>query len=243
MDYDGDTIDIRPWPVADLGGRLVCLASLGQRGAIEASDTESFEAETDRFDLHAWAVLELGPWLAADESRILAIPAGRLDDDDLATCVDALAAAAAIAWAVRVLPGPSLGVPGSPKDAEKILDWCPRPWASVRRGLSSLRPRSDEELATERERWDVLVWRLSLFDGEETVTDRDALREVVSEAHATGLLRTDESDFLTDAGLPLGKLGEDDRADLEHLAEIRLRTLNWVCGFGEDWQSAPLVVD
>lgn len=241
---DDDYIDIRPWPVADLAGRLISLATLGTRGTVEATVAEDqFAAETDRFDLHAWGVLELGPWLSGEESRVLAIPAGQLDDDDLAACVDALTAAVAIGWALRVVPDERIGIPGTPDATARVLEWCPRPWAAVRRSFANLRVRSDDDLARERERWDVVSWRLSLFGEDDMGSDRAALSEAVAEAAATGLLANDGVDFLTDAGVPLSALGEDDRSDLANLAEIRLRTLNWVCGLGEDWQTTPLVVE
>jgi hypothetical protein len=52
-----------------------------------------------------------------------------------------------------------------------------------------------------------------------------------------------EGDFATDAGIPYSRLDPDHRADIAWLAELRLRTLNWVCGYGSSWESAPLYIE
>ncbi len=110
--------------------------------------------------------------------------------------------------------------------------------------VKSVRVRSDEELAREREKWDIAVWRLSLFqDSDGAEGDRAALTEAIDEVAAMGLLRTDGRDFLTDEGVSFATLSEDELAEMAHVAEVRLRALNWVCGFGEDWESAPLYLD
>lgn len=245
QDFDNEYIDIQTWPVQVMVGRLVSLATVGRRGAIEADQaTDVFDAETDRFDLQSWAALELQPWLSVEEARILRTPVGELTEDDLASSADALTASAAIAWALRVLPEDALTIPPNSADGQRLLEWSPRPWTRVRGVVKSVRVRSDEELANEREKWDIVVWRISLFqDADDATNDRTALAEAISEASAAKLLRTDGIDFLTDAGLSFAKMSDDDLAELEHVAGIRLRSLNWVCGFGEDWESAPLFLD
>lgn len=244
-DDDESFIDIQPWPVQELVGRLICLTTLGRRGAIEAEGSgDLFEAETDRFELQSWAALELGPWLSTTEARILHIPVSELSDDDLAACSDALSASCAIAWAVRVLPDTSLRIASDNADEQRVLEWSPGPWRKVREIARRVRPRSDQDLANEREKWDIVVWRLSLFqDANDEAADRAALAEVISEVSDLGILRTDGTDLLTDAGLPFSALTEDELTELEHHAALRLRTLNWVCGLGQDWDSAPLIVD
>lgn len=242
---EDDFIDIRPWPVQVLVGRLVSLVTLGRRGILEAQETDDlFEAETDRFDLESWAALELQTALAPDEARILRIPVSSLNDDDLAACADALLAAAAIGWALRVIPTRTLTIPVDPDDEQRILEWSPKPWTRVRPIARSVRLRGDEELAHEREKWDIITWRLSLFqDPADMQNDCAALKETIAEASAIGMLRSDGTDFLTDAGVSLTEMSDDELSEIDHLARIRLRTLNWVCGFGEDWDSAPLVLD
>lgn len=244
-DSGDEYIDIRPWPVQVLVGRLVSLVTLGRRGILEAQETDDlFEAETDRFDLQSWAALELQTSLSSEEARILRVPVSELTDNDLAACTDALSAAVAIAWAVRVLPATTLTIPADIGDQERVLEWTPAPWTRVRPIARSVRVRGDDELATEREKWDIVTWRLSLFqDPVDFRPDRAALTDTIAEASAIGLLRSDGTDFLTDAGMSFARLSHDELSDIEHLVQIRLRTLNWVCGFGEDWDSAPILLD
>lgn len=245
QDGEDDFIDIRPWPVQVIIGRLISLVTLGRRGILEAQETDDlFEAETDRFDLESWAALELQTALASEEARILRDPVSSLNDDDLATCADALLAAAAIGWTLRVISSRTLTIPVDPGDEQRILEWSPEPWTKVRPIARSVRLRSDEELAHEREKWDIITWRLSLFqDPADMQTDRAALKETLAEASAADLLRTDGNDFLTDVGVSFAQMTDDELSEMDHLARIRLRTLNWVCGFGEGWESAPLFLD
>jgi len=244
-DGDESFIDIQPWPVQELVGRLVCLTTVGRRGAIEAeAPGDPFEAETDRFDLQSWAALELGPWLSTTEAQILRTPVSQLSDDDLAACSDALSSSCAIAWAVRVLPDSTLRIALDNADELRVLEWSPAPWRKVREIARHVRPRSDQELANERERWDIVVWRLSLFQDPTTDSDdRAALAEVITEISDVGLPWTDDTDLLIDAGLPFSAMTEEELTEMEHHAALRLRTLNWVCGFGQDWESAPLILD
>lgn len=242
---DEEYIDIQPWPVQVLVGRLVSLVTLGRRGILEVEQGDDlFEAETDRFDLQSWAALELQPWLSAEEARILRTPVTELTEDDLDTCFDALSASAAIAWAVRVVPADTLSMLTSRDEEQRVLEWSPKPWTKVRGATRAARVRSDDELANEREKWDIVLWRLSLFqDQDDAQRDRAALAEATVEASSAGLLQTDGADFLTDAGVPFAQMTDEELSELEHLAEVRLRALNWVCGFGEDWESAPLYLD
>lgn len=245
MDVEDEYVDIQPWPVQVLVGRLVSLVTLGRRGMLEAEEADDlFEAETDRFELHSWAALELQTALSTEEARILSVPVSELTDEDLAACSDALTAAAAIAWALRVVPTDTLSIPADTIDGERVLDWGPKPWTKVRPMARAVRVRGDDELAHEREKWDVVTWRLSLFqDPDSTQTDRAALNQTMAEASTAGLLENDGTDLLTGTGVSFAQMTEGQLSGIEHLATIRLRALNWVCGFGDDWDSAPLLVD
>lgn len=244
-DIEDEYIDIRPWPIPVLIGRLASLVTVGRRGILEAQEMpDLFEAETDRFELQSWAALELQSALTANEARILAFPMSGLRDDDLAECADALLAATAIAWSLRVVSSPTLTLPAGAQDERRVLEWTPAPWTNVRSITRSARIRSDEELAREREKWEVVVWRATLFqDDADRNTDQAALAEAITEVSAFGLLPNDGTDLKTDAGASFAMLSDEEMSEVEHVAGIRLRTLNWVCGFGEDWETAPLLLD
>lgn len=236
---DDDTIDIQPWPVIELIGRGVTLATVARRGILEVDESrDEFDLETDRFDLSTWARTELQNWLTDEELRILNTSMGELSDDDLSACDDALVSATAIAWAVRAVDTPRLPLPEDEAINEQTLGWAPQPWNKVRSQQSRARIRSDDELAAERERWELWYWRAT--DG---VDDPEAVREVVDEVRDSGLIPIAGDDFADDAGTPFARLSEEDRDDVGWLSELRLKALNWVCGFGESWESAPLYLD
>lgn len=234
-----DTIDIQPWPVIELIGRGVTLATVARRGILEVDDErDAFDLETDRFDLSTWSRTELQNWITDEEIRILNASIGDLTDEDLASCDDALVSASAIAWALRAVDTTHLPLPDVDDVGELTLRWAPEPWDKVRSLQSRARLRSDDELAAERERWELWYWRAT--DG---VEEPDAVREVVEEVQDSGLIAIIDGDFAHDEGTPFARLSEDDRDDVVWLAELRLRALNWVCGFGETWESAPLYLD
>lgn len=234
-----DSIDIQPWPVIELIGRAVTLASVARRGMLEVdTDRDAFDVETDRFDLSTWARTELQNWITDGELRLLNASVGELSDDDLAICDDALVGATAVAWAIRAVGAERLPLPHRDDVNERALAWAPQPWEKVRSVQSRARLRSDEDLAAERERWELWYWRATEGDD-----DADALAEVVAELRDTGLIPIVDDDFADDSGAPFAHMSAEERDDVLWLAELRLRALNWACGLGETWESAPLYPD
>lgn len=236
---DDDSIDIHPWPVVELVGRAVVLATVARRGMIDLDeDRDLFEAEADQFDLSAWARTELQNWVNARDAALLTKPAGEMNADELAECEDALIGASTIAWALRAVAIPELPVPQDESVEKATLDWAPEPWEKVRPLQQQARLRSDEDLARERERWELWYWRA--VDAEE---HPDALADVVADVGAARLIPIVDGDFAANDGTPFSRLSASMREDIAWLAERRLRTLNWVCGFGTDWDAAPLYLD
>jgi hypothetical protein len=234
-----DSIDIQPWPVIELIGRGVTLATVARRGLLEVDDERDvFDLETDRFDLSTWARTELQNWITDNELRILNTTVGELSEQALSTCDDSLVGATAIAWAIRAVDAGHLPFPDQVALNEQTLAWAPEPWEKVRSRQSRARIRPDEELAAERERWEIWYWRAT--EGDE---DTAALAEVVAEVRETALLPIAEDDLATDNGTPYSRLDEDEQDDVAWIAELRLRALNWVCGFGDSWETAPLYLD
>jgi hypothetical protein len=110
--------------------------------------------------------------------------------------------------------------------------------------IKGARVRSDEALASERERWELVYWRCSLFsDPNSREDDNSALQETAKEVRALGLLDVAGNDFALEDGRPFGALDEQLLEELRHQAELRLRALNWVCGLGETLDSSPLILD
>jgi hypothetical protein len=73
--------------------------------------------------------------------------------------------------------------------------------------------------------------------------DRHALQELVEELRAAKSPDVGKNDLVLADGTPITNLDRNALDDLQRETEIRLRTLNWVCGFGESPASAPLFID
>ena len=233
-----DELDIQPWPVHELIGRAVALTSIAQRGLIELNDDDDvFTRETDRFELSTWARTELANWITDTELELLNTPIGDLSEGQLLLADEALYAAGAIAWALRAIAMNHLPVPATELFTGSVLTWAPGPWDQVRRLQKQVRLRSDEELAAERERTELWYWR-----GSGDIAP-DELAEVVAEIQAIDLMPTVAGDLALDSGVAFGSLSEDEQDEVTWVAEQQLRALNWVCGFGESWETAPLEID
>lgn len=230
-----DELDIQPWPVLELIGRAVALTSVAKRGLLEVDeDLDVFSKETDRFELSTWARTELTNWITDAELQTINTPIGNLSEAQMLLADEALYAGGAVAWALRGVPDDSMPMPDSEQFITSVMEWAPSPWDKVRQLQKRVRLRSDQELADERERMELWYWR-----GETDISDED-LADVVAEVAAAGLIPIVGGDFATDGGVSYAALSEDDRDDLTWVAEQRLRALNWVCGFGETWETAPL---
>lgn len=240
-----DFLDIEPWPVAELAGQAIAHISLGRRGMIEQDeDADVFERETDRFELEAWARMELVAWLDERQFRLLEATIGKLSEDQIAETETALVVGSTIGWALRLVKSDVMPVETDGTDEVDMLTWSPTPWTPVRNVLKSLRARSDEALATERERWELIHWRTTLFaDPDDREDDLAALAETVEEVREINLLSIMDGDFAVETGESFANLSADRRDAIQAIAETRLRTLNWVCGFGETPTSAPLYLD
>lgn len=230
-----DELDIQPWPVLELIGRAVALTTVARRGLLEVDeDLDVFSKETDRFELSTWARTELANWITDAELATLNTSIGNLSEDQMLLADEALYAGGAVAWALRGVTDDRLPMPDTETFLSAVIGWAPKPWDKVRQLQKRVRLRSDQELADERERMELWYWR-----GTTDITDEE-LAEVVAEVAAAGLIPIVDGDFATDDGTSYANLSEDDRDDLTWVAEQRLRALNWVCGFGESWETAPL---
>lgn len=235
-EHEALDIDIRP--TIDLLRRTAVLAAVAERGVLEVdADREPYERDTDRFELVSWARSALAGTVTLDELRLLSVPIGELGDD-LHRCDDALIGAAAVGWALGVVPGDQLPVPQDGAAEEALLGWAPSPWTDLDRMARRLAPRDEEAIATERERWEVWFWRAVDAD-----VQTGGLDEVVADLADSGVIPTAEGDLATDAAGPFGQLAPDEQEEIAWLAEHRLRALNWVCGFGETWDDIPLYPD
>jgi hypothetical protein len=245
MTDETDFIDIQPWPIAEQLGHLMASVAIARRGMMEMEDaSDPFEVETDRFELESWARLELGAWLTAEDFAILEVPVGQLSFEQEETCDQRLLAASTIAWAVRAGEVDHLPVLADGAAESATVEWAPGPWTHVRNVQNTLRLRSDEELAAERERWEIIRWRSELFEDPAMAEEaRRVLQEAVAEIVEGNLLATVDNDIALDDGKPFSTLAPEQLDDVGAVATVRLQTLNWVCGFGDSPVTAPLFLD
>ncbi|MGC4106083.1 MAG: hypothetical protein QM753_06970 [Thermomicrobiales bacterium] len=239
-----DEIEIQPWPPVELVGRAAVLASLARRYAIElevADGGDAFDLETERFDLSAWARTELGTWLTDDELRVLNTLNGQFSDEDADLCEDAIVGGVAVIWALGVVKLDRLPWDQVDELESQLLEWAPQPWGNVRPLVKNARVRSDEDLAAERERWELWYWRSS-FEDDFDAEDRAAIAETAGEAQEAGLIDMRAADFLVD-DRTFGELDPLEREAVAATSFARLRALNWVCGLGETWDTTPLLPD
>lgn len=244
---DDDTIEIELRSRDEIARRVVVLASLVRRAAMEASapdvgagEQDAFERETDRFELYSWAVKELGDSATADELSLLRAPAGALLADDIDQCLAASGPAQALRWSLGALDRLA---PEDTPDAfvETLLAWCPGPWDEISRFGRRFGVRGEDEIASERERWELWHWRAAL--DHESLEPGESIDEVLSivadEAAAADLIHLADGDFAVD-GVPFHGLSEGEQTRVADISEGYLLALNWVCGFGDSWDDVPL---
>jgi hypothetical protein len=142
--------------------------------------------------------------------------------------------ASTIGWALHLTGRDDLPAISDGASEMAVLDWAPTHWSPVRGVVKGIRLRSDEVLATERERWDVLYWRSTLFDGLEYLEeDQQAWSEAIPEIVEANLWPIKDGDLLVGDNTTFANVEGDDLVELQENAEVRLRTLNWVCGYGD----------
>lgn len=242
-----DGIDINLRSVDEVVRRTIVLVTLARRGAIESSaleidyDADLYAGETDRFELYSWARRKLSAQILPDELQLLRTQVGSLSPEMLDHCSEAMIAAETLCWSLGLideLPEPSLP---APETVERLFGWAPEPWADVDPVQVGDGLRDELLIAQERERRELWHWRSQLDAGGVSSTEelRSIIRETVQEADDANLVSILEEDF-SFLGQPVAKLSADQFAELGDISMVQLTSLNWVCGFGDAWDSVPL---
>lgn len=243
-----DEIDIHLRAPTDVAARILVLASVCRYVGLRASPTPS--AATDdiaaaRFDLRSWLTLEgLSGAVVPTEARLLERDASTLAPDELSAITWRAEALVALGWALALVP--ELPPPDQPTDPSSLLAGLPQPYDATDsfRRQTSLRP--EPEIAHERERAEVWHWRSDLADLQASASAGERrelaalVRDVTREATASGLISGSRAEDFVVAGRPFLTLPAADRELIAIVAEQRLHALNWLCGFGQDWDSVPL---
>jgi hypothetical protein len=233
---DADEIEINLRPPAVVAARAIVVATICRRAHLElaAQDLIGDDPEGERFDLAAWIVEEgLDPALTPAEQRLLKSRLGRIAREELVAASWQAEGLAALAWALGL--SDDVDWPANPGP---LLALVPAPWDSSRALRSGAKLRSEAAIALERERAELWYWRAET----ETEDVRALVREVAEEAHAAGLLPPPIGHDFPVGRLAFRSLPPDQRDEWRIIATERLRALNWVCGFGSDWENVPLEV-
>ncbi len=246
MDEEYIEIDLRP--PADVAERCIILATLIRRIWIESSfaSTAAEDWNAEAFDLREWLRAE-GLWnsLTISEVDFLQRPVGELTEDEIASVAWQAGGLATLAWALRLvdlLPAGDLG------DMTTVVQSVPAPWDNIMEWRQGARLRLEDEIAMERDRAEILEWRVAiegpmrLSPGHERADYVAAIADVLHEARASGLLESDTGIDLVIGGRPVTSFDAQELERLSALAEERLRALNWTCGYGATWDTVPLDV-
>jgi hypothetical protein len=240
-----DELDIELRSPAEVATRAIILASLIRRLSIEslAAEAQVEALAGEAFDLRAWLQSE-GLWdhLGDTEAAFLEQPLGGLSDAQMATVAWQAEGLATLGWALGLA---ELAPVGDLKLAETVLTLVPSPWDKTAPWIHAAVLQPEPDIARERDRAELIEWRISIEAPLRTATDEErseyheAIADVAREADVAGLVETSAGDF-TLAGLPPSSMSDDDLERLAALAEERLRALNWLCGFGDSWDTVPL---
>lgn len=246
---DDDSIEINVRPARDIVLRAIALVTLARRDWLEASEPgggeiEAFERETERFELYSWATRELGQTLTCAERDIFKASTGSLTEDQLDQCAASALSANAMSWTLNIHDELDLAKSESFTLAEEVVKWCPAPWESVEHAISASKLRSEADIASQRERCELWYWRATIADDPDmsSTDQRVAISDTTAEAAAAGLIEQVQNDFAVD-GIPFAKLEPETQRSIGMLAEAYLLALNWACGFGDSWDTAPLFPD
>ena len=242
-----DEFDIELRSQANVGVRCIILASLVRRLSIEslARDRTDNSLAGEAFDLRAWLQTE-GMWssLEGAEPELLIRPLGELTDDEMATMAWQAEGLASLGWALNLS---EMSMIGDLSNVEFVLKRVPSPWDTAAPWIADVELRPEPEIARERDRAELIEWRVGvetprrLATGQERADYDQVIAEVVHEAASAGFVNITNDDFIV-AGTAIPELDDEGIERLAALTEERLRALNWVCGFGDSWETVPLDV-
>ncbi len=242
-------VEINVRAPAEVAARVIVVAAVCHRAYLERAEADNGadDPEAERFDLVAWLRIEgLDPIASPIERRLLQTRLGRLTTNETDAATWRTEALAPLAWAMGFLE--ALPQYHLPIDPGPLLDAVPSPWDKTAPFRTGVRLRSEEEIAAERERAELWHWRATMVDllqeapGKEAQRLAAVIREVAGEAARAGLIaKVAGGDFPVD-GRPYRDLDEETLGMAAAIAEERHHALNWLCGFGTDWDTVPMDV-
>jgi hypothetical protein len=244
MSIDDDEIDITLRPPADVGARIIILATLLRRLSLkEIAPSDPDEAASEAFDLREWLRDQgLTQPLTSREAEILALPPEQIPPADMTELSWQGEALAALSWAAQLAPLPPYDAAA---DLHNLLPGIPAPWEATAPWIADLALVPESAIATERERAEIWHWRATVEASRRVAPPtegqayEDAIREVTDEISQTGLLSVAANDEVRH-WRDVQRLADRNVDDLIAITAERMRALNWLCGFGDNWDTVPL---
>jgi hypothetical protein len=242
-----DEIDVELRPPAEVRARILVLAAVLRRLALEDARTDATgELLGDAFDERAWLRDQgLAGDLTPRESVLLDCPVGSFAPEEIAEVSWQGEAMTTLAWAVGAVDKPLVDVISDPRP---VMELVPRPWDPIPHWLSDPAIVSETDAVRERELAEIWHWRATteLLRREATAAGRReyeaAIREVAAEALESGIVPSLRDGDFAARGRKFEDLAESEVDELAAVTGQRLRALNWLCGFGDSWDDIPLDV-
>lgn len=237
-----DELEINLRPVPAIARRLLILAALAEHLSFANGEVSSFdERASSTFDLREWLrAEEIWPDLTQDEVLLLADGTPASEEPDQFSVQETLEALSALAWTVQLLADLEADLPAA---VATVIPSLPQPWDSTVSWMSGLELRSLDEIAARREAAELWTWRFLTEDDlrDAFATEQEELRVVIRDAEregrAAGVLP--RGGFRVQ-GRDISTLNLTERNTLLAASLARLKALNWVCGYGERWDTVPL---
>jgi hypothetical protein len=245
---DDDSVDINLRAPDAVAARMVVLAAVVKRALLELplDNDENDESEGDQFDL-AVAVSSgaLKSVCTPTELDFVQKRIGELGEEESLAAFWQIEAIAALLWSAQLAP--ELPDPWVQADSGRLLAAIPDPWDDLTPFAAALALRTDDEIAVERERAELWTWRSAIENDFQSAQRRERqelsaiLRDVANEIAASDLVEVVDRDLAVQ-GQPFRATDAETKALIEETATQRLRALNWLCGFGESWDTVPLEI-
>lgn len=224
-DLEDVELDIELQDPDDIGSRLVLLSALVLWPTLDASERKQWFTW-----LKLQEILSVATQWEIDELR-----SPSEDGDDISR--EAAEALVPLAWVSGMIG--ELPFQTDRETVGAILESLPVPQERLEPFLDGLILLDENAVAIERERAEIWRWRATaevmrrISQGVARVEVQEAIREVVLETAAAGVIHdNDGTDFLVE-GAPVRELETAALDNLLLVTDERLRALNWVCGLTE----------
>lgn len=244
-----DSIEIELRPRRQVVDRLLSLIALANRLGLESQSEYGSEDLEARFDLIAWLIdARAIDELTNFERGVLEARLGYLSEGERDRLIFSLESALPLAWALGLVEH-SPAFP-NPVEGRDLLPSLPEPGQDVAKFRQQGELVSEEEAAAERELAEIWLWRLtSERDRRDEAAAgsqelHDVIFETIDEVLDAGyeLVTATDGDFSLN-GTSVRDLRPDQIDFAALIAEARLHSLNWLCGYGASWDDVLLEVE